>query len=154
MTRTRHLILPAVLLAAALTGCSSNGGSEPGAKPEPSTSRAPLPLLVRGTFSLELPNFIWNPGVCAGRGAHDDITAGTKVVVTDNTGATVAVGALDQGQPVLNPDDGTRAESCMFTFEIADVPSGRGFYGVEVSNRGKVQFKEADLGSPLQLGLT
>ncbi|WKU03765.1 hypothetical protein [Micromonospora sp. HUAS LYJ1] len=151
----RHLtaLTAAVLL---LAGCG--GDPEPTAAPTPAaTSRAPLPLLVRGTFTLELPNFGWSSqtNICAGTGGHDDIAGGTKVVVTDNTGTIVGVGALDQGQPQTDPEDRTRADSCLFQFTVKDVPSGKGFYSIEVSNRGKVQFKETDLAKDfVQLGLT
>ncbi|WP_420124378.1 hypothetical protein [Nakamurella sp.] len=153
----RHLtaLTAAVLL---LAGCG--GDPKPTAAPTPSsapTSRAPLPLLVRGTFTLELPNFIWSEAtnVCAGTGGHDDLAGGTKVVVTDNTGTIVGVGALDPGQPQTDPEDRSRADSCLFQFTIKDVPSGKGFYSIEVSNRGKVQFKETDLAKDfVQLGLT
>lgn len=157
MTRTYRLLLPALLLTAALVGCASDSEPEPAGKPSPSTSsRASLPLLVRGTFSLELPNFIWSETThtCVGRAAHDDIAANTQVLVTDPAGTNLAIGQLGAGQPVMNPDDATRADSCMFTFDIPNVPSGKGIYGIEVSNRGKVQFKEADLRDRITLGLT
>ncbi|MBM0237147.1 hypothetical protein JNW88_08275 [Micromonospora sp. ATA32] len=158
MTR-RYLTTAAVLAVLTVTGTAGCGGGSttdtpaPPA-PSPSSSRTPLPLLVRGMFTLELPAFVWEGTVCTGRDAHDDITAGTKVVVTDNTGAIVGVGVLDAGQPQMNPDDKTRADSCLFQFTVKDVPSGRGFYSVEVSSRGKVEFKETALHDYIQIGLT
>ncbi|MBM0274148.1 hypothetical protein [Micromonospora tarensis] len=157
MTRAHRLLLPAALLAAALAGCSSD--TEP-ATAAPTTSatpsRAPLPLLVRGTFTLELPNFVWSESThtCAGSESHDDIQVGTQVIVTDPAGVNIAVGNLGEGQPVTDPNDSTRATSCLFLFDIANVPSGKGIYGIEVSNRGKVQFKETDLRDRVALGLT
>ncbi|MFG1846787.1 hypothetical protein [Micromonospora carbonacea] len=146
--------LPAALaLTAALTGCGSN--PEPAAAPPPTKSAAPLPLLIRGTFSLELPKFIWSEEThtCAGMGGYDDIAGGTQVLVTDPAGVNLAVGALDDGQPVIDPDDDSRATSCLFEFEVPNVPSGKGIYGIEVGRRGKVQYKEADLGEKLSLSL-
>lgn len=145
-------LLATVVLALVLTGCGA--GKEPAAAPSAKPTPTRLPLLVRGSFVLQLPDFMWNPGVCAGRGGFDDINAGTDVVVTDSTSTTVAIGKLGTGQPVIDPSDSTRATSCLFTFDIKDAPSGRGFYGIEVGHRGRVQFPEAKLADRVLLELT
>ncbi|WP_194821320.1 hypothetical protein [Micromonospora sp. S-DT3-3-22] len=152
----RHLtaLTAAVLL---LAGCGGDPEPKSQASPTPAaTSRAPLPLLVRGTFTLERSTFAWSEKtqVCAGMGGHDDIAGGAQVIITDPAGVNLAVGKLDVGQPLIDPTDATRATSCLFTFKIPGVPSGKGIYGVEVSRRGKVQFNEVDLGKPISLGLT
>ena len=150
MNRPR-VLLAAAALVLALAGC---GASAPAATaPLTKATKKPLPLLVRGTFSLSLPGFVWNPGVCTGTGGYDDIDADTTVVVTDNAGTTVAIGKLGAGQPVRDPDDPSRAQTCMYTFDIPNVPSGRHFYGIEVGHRGRVQFTEAQLGERVQLEL-
>lgn len=143
------------MLLSALTAC---GGTD---QPEPATaSPTPRPLVVTGSVSLSLPDFVWNDkptAVCAGDGGYDDLKQGARVVVTDNAGATVAIGSIDKTEPVVELDDdadgGYRATSCVLKFTVPEVPAGRGFYGVEVTHRGRVQFSERDLLSPLALTL-
>lgn len=114
---------------------------------EAATSAAPETFGVRGTVTLA-DGFEWvaeGGPRCYGTGGFDDLTAGGAVVITDSTGATVAIGKLGQGMPKLRADDRTRAESCTFTLDVAGVPAGRGFYGVAVGHRNAVQFDEAGL---------
>lgn len=87
---------------------------------------------------------------CAGASGYSDIAEGTAVTVSDATGTTVALGRLDHGR-----NDGSLGrQQCSFTFVVAGVPAGKGFYGVEVSHRGRVQYTEAELTSrPLKLTL-
>ena len=146
MTRRTSIIAAALVLAVA--GCGQD--SEPAADPSPT----PAPITVRGQLTLELPNFVWNPGVCAGREAFDDLTEGASVVVTDNATVTVGMGKLGPGEPALNPDDPGRAKSCTFPFTVNDVPAGKGFYGIEVAGHGRVQFTESQLASPVEVELT
>lgn len=78
---------------------------------------------------------------CFGKGGLSDLKGGAQVVITDAAGATVAVtslrpGVLDlSGAPYL----------CVLRFE-ASVPAGKGFYGVQIANRERVQYPEAQLG--------
>ncbi len=60
-------------------------------------------------------------------------------------GVTVALSALEPG--VL--ETGTR---CRLPFTV-DVPAGKGFYGIEVSHRGVVRFREADLAGKVDLSI-
>lgn len=86
---------------------------------------------------------------CQGSGGFSDIAQGTAVTVSDSTGATIALGRLDHGR-----NDGSLGRAmCSFTFTVAGVPAGKGFYGVEVSHRGRVQYTEAELSRPLKLTL-
>lgn len=110
---------------------------------------APEAFGVRGTVTLA-DGFEWTAEGgprCYGTGGFDDLTAGGAVVITDSTGATVAIGKLGQGLPKLRADDRTRAESCTFTLDVAGVPAGKGFYGLAVGHRNAVQFDEARLRS-------
>lgn len=132
----RSPLLAAVALVLALTAC--------GGDPEPEAGPSPGSIQVSGQLTLSLPNFEWNPGVCSGRGGYDDLTGGAQVVVTDNTGATVAMGSLGDGNPRLDPADSSRAIACVFPFAVG-VPAGKGFYGIAVAGRDRVQVKEADL---------
>ncbi|MER7331713.1 MULTISPECIES: hypothetical protein [unclassified Micromonospora] len=154
MVAARHAAAVLTLTAAAtLTACGSDNSNPPAPASAPTSSRAPQPHLVRGTLTIGLPNFAWNPGEgCWGRETLADVTAGTRVIVTDNTGATVGIGALDAGSVMMNPDDAERAQSCQFTFKVADVPAGKGFYGVEISGvPGRVQVPESDLDDLVQV---
>lgn len=69
----------------------------------------------------------------------DDINQGAGVTIKDPSGKVVAVGELGGGKDI---GDGL---GCSFTFSVKDVPSGLGIYGVEVSHRGLLQYKEAVL---------
>lgn len=86
---------------------------------------------------------------CAGDGGYDDIRAGAQVVVTDADGGTVALGELSQGRMDGSVPDAT----CQWRFTVADVPAGAGFYGVEVTHRGALQYTEQELRSPISLSL-
>ncbi|MBQ1060060.1 hypothetical protein [Micromonospora sp. C41] len=155
MTRARTAVALSAALLLALTGCA-DGGGEPAAESAPATSPPPRAnLLVRGTFTLTLPDFGWSEKTlqCAGRGGYSDLQAGTQVIVTDPAGVNLGIGRLETGQPQVDPEDPHRATECLFTFQVPDVPSGKGIYGVEVANRGKVQFKESDLGDVIALTL-
>jgi hypothetical protein len=75
---------------------------------------------------------------CWGTGALSDITDGATITVTDGGGATIALGQLTAG-------DLSSGGTCVFNFSVADVPSGKGFYGVEIAHRGIVRFPEAQV---------
>jgi hypothetical protein len=81
----------------------------------------------------------------AAGGGYSDVATGVQVVVSDSAGKTIAVGALSRGA--------TKGSSCVMPFTVAGVPSGKGFYGVEVSHRGRLQYPEADLRRGLALTL-
>lgn len=151
MNRSRILAAVSIALVLTLGAC--------GGDPEPDTTAAAMPppkvMQVSGQFTLELPDFQWNPGECGGRGAYDDLVTGAPVVVTDNAGVTVGMGKLGDGDPELDPSDSTRAIACIFFFAVGDIPTGKGFYGIEVGGHGRVQFTEAQLAAEsVQLELT
>lgn len=75
------------------------------------------------------------PGNCQGTGGYNDMQAGAEVDVTDAGGATVAVGSLDTGVT-----EGVGI--CKFVFRVPNVPSGKHFYGVEVTHRGVIKLSE------------
>jgi hypothetical protein len=83
---------------------------------------------------------------CTTVGGYQDIAEGAAVVVSDSAGKTVALGRLGPGKGVLGNND------CGFSFTV-NVPAGLGFYGIEVSHRGRIQYTEADLARPVQLSL-
>lgn len=151
MTRTRILPAAAVLVALALTGCSSEDADPPAAE---NSSSAPASRTVTGTLTLnDADGFTWSSETgCVGDGGYDDIHGGTQVVITDSAGATVALGKLDQGK-LDGTIKGQTADQCKFTFAVPGVPTGKGFYGVEVGKRGRVQYPEQQLFSALALTL-
>ena len=73
---------------------------------------------------------------------RSELREGANVVVTDASGNTVAVTSLQAGK--WENRDGITY--CRLPFSVR-VPSGKGFYGVEVAHRGRVQFTEAQLGA-------
>jgi len=130
--------LPVALsLAAALAAC--------GADPERTTAPSPEPITVSGKVTLTGPNFEWSPDSCRGRKVLANIAQGAPVVITDSSGEMAKTGFLSDGEPILDPDDGSRADACMFRFNVGGVPAGKGSYGVEVAGRDPVQFTEAQL---------
>jgi hypothetical protein len=117
------------------------------AKPVSST------LAITGTLTLARPGFVWDAAasVCVGQNGYDDISGGVQVVITNPAGVTVAVGRLGDGATVSGPG-ALAASGCAFPFSVA-VPAGLGFYGVEVSHRGRLQYSEADIHRGLALTL-
>lgn len=78
---------------------------------------------------------------CFGTGGLSDLKGGAQVVITDTAGATVAVTSLRPGVLDLSGDP----YLCVLRFE-ASAPAGKGFYGVQIANRDRVQYPEAQLG--------
>lgn len=111
-------------------------------------------ITVTGTVTLD-DNFYWGLVAgdkgCFGRDGYDDLVGGASVVVTDASGTTVGVGQLRTGLAVVGSDN--RASVCNMGFSVYNVPTGKGFYAIEVSRRGKVTFHEAELASPVQLAI-
>lgn len=126
-------------------------------------SKAPAAISVSGALSLSSSDFTWNDGgTCQGASGHDDVRLGASVVVTDSAGAVIAVGTLataqaadfqNAGSPSFAGDPDARPTRCELSFVILNVPSGKGFYGIEVSHRGSVKYAEADLARPISLTL-
>ncbi|MGW3608922.1 hypothetical protein ACWD6N_03385 [Micromonospora sp. NPDC005163] len=141
MTRT-HLAAALALAAIALAGCSS----DPEPAPAAAVSAAPAARVVTGTLMLGDPDGVaWDSTTgCRGSGGYDDIAPGAQVVITDSAGATVGLGKLGNGVMETAPG-ATTADGCKFNFTVKDVPTGKNFYGVEVSHRGKVQYPEQQL---------
>jgi hypothetical protein len=96
---------------------------------------------IRGQIVLTDNNLALGTESCSGQGGYNDMRAGTQVTVTDAAGAVIALGAVGAGQRGSDTS-GTR---CVFPFTVADVPAGHGFYGIEVSHRGRLQYPEAQV---------
>ena len=126
--------------------------TEPVASATPTASAAPKTFTVEGAMNLELGQFTWesSTSACWGIRGYSDLAEGAQVVVTDPNGTTVGVGRLDIGSTQFKK---SRAVGCRLIFEVKGVPAGLGFYGIEVSDRGRVQFPEAELADPVELTL-
>jgi hypothetical protein len=144
------------LLACCLLALTACGSASPAKAPAQTTaSPTPHTTTVNGTVSLKgTGNFTWDfvgdsdtETTCyGGRGGYSDIKPGASVVVTNESGTTIAVGSLGPATATIS-GTGRNAvgDSCDFTFAIPDVPDAK-FYGVQVSHRGVVQFSPSELG--------
>jgi hypothetical protein len=106
-----------------------------------SSAKAALPIAVSGTVTLVDANSAaeWAvAGRCTGTGGFSDLKTGAEVVISDDSGKTLAISSLTA------PVTGDVAGRCIFGFS-ADVPAGKHFYGVTVTHRGAVKFSEAAL---------
>lgn len=132
----------ALALIAALVAAYALSGRD---RADPEPAAPPATTAISGSLELTLPHFTWSnsTNTCWGDGGFSDIREGAQVVVSDAAGAVIAVSALSAGLPSVA---GGRATSCTFGITVTNVPSGRTFYGVEVSHRGVVRFAEVDLG--------
>lgn len=89
---------------------------------------------------------------CDATDGYTDIASGAEVDVVDGSGKVLAIGNLAAGKV------GADTASCVFTFEVPDVPMGLSIYGVKVGNgnRGIVHFSRAQMfggtGPALSLG--
>lgn len=112
-------------------------------------------MKIAGYLTLERGQFTWDRTPtphCAGYRGYSDLTVGTQVVVTDPSGATIALTQLPVGEPTPDPADNTRAIRCVFRFEV-NAPAGHQFYGIEVARRGRVQYTPAQLAGPVSLSI-
>lgn len=104
---------------------------------------------ITGSVQVTLPeDDIW-PSPCTGMGGYSDIAAGTQVVISDETGTTIAVGRLQPGVAIGTPPVG---HACRLRFSV-NAPGGHSFYGIEISHRGRLQYPRAALDQPLALTL-
>jgi hypothetical protein len=114
---------------------------------------------LSGTFALVAPvdelndssGVYTHDGQCQGSGGYDDIAQATQVVISDESGTTVAVGALGIGR--YDPDTTGRMLTCSFDIVVNDVPAGKSFYKVGVSRRGEQQFTESEMRTGISLHL-
>lgn len=137
-----------VAVGLALAG---RGGGSVAVEASPSSSWTPMQwgssFTVNGSLVLADSGGVQKlaGSVCQGTGGYDDIRQGTQVVVTDESGTVIATGELESGLLV--------GGHCMFAFTVSSVPSGKSFYGVSVSHRGTLQYKQDQLQSGVQLSL-
>ena len=118
------LVAVVVLLVLLLTSGEDDGSdTNPGGAGDSFT--------LSGTFSLtDGATEYASQGACEGTGGYDDIREGTQVTVYSSAGEVLGTGALG--------DSTYQFPACEFEISVAGVPTGHGFYQVEVSHRGKI----------------
>jgi hypothetical protein len=125
------------LLLLAMSGCSADAGNAG----EDAGQEASETMTVAGTLSLYLYRDVWMDGSkrnCYGSSdsGYADLRAGAQVTVYDSQGAKIALGELGPGQRSGD------WHTCTFEFSIEDVPAEGNVFGVEVSQRGQVNFNK------------
>jgi hypothetical protein len=121
MRRAAAAEIPALLLA--LTGCGGFDLSMTGS------------LVVSGWGNTSFSERVMgNP--CTGNEGYADIGEGSPVTVYNAAAQIVAIGALGKGRTL-----DAAGWSCLFPFEVAEIPSDSKFYQVEVlaPRQGDVQ---------------
>lgn len=141
--------LSATLLA--LTGCTSTNTTP--TKPVSQKTAETTTLVLSGTVALKSTQFMWNSDtdLCWGTGGYGDLTIGAAVAVTDPAGIIVALGPITTGHVGDYDGNGVTALTCNLGFTVSNIPSGKSFYGVEVTHRGAVTYSEATLRNPITL---
>lgn len=103
-------------------------------------------------------------GICSASSGYDDISSGSQVTITNESGEVIALGSLQDGVQSGSAgwnyhewiSFGKDVAMCSFAFEIPEVPGGEKFYNVSIgnSNRGEITYSEDDLkaGIGLKLG--
>ncbi|MEV7519328.1 hypothetical protein [Streptomyces sp. NPDC091371] len=108
-------------------------------------SKDPKTFQFNGVFVLSDADSVGNSssaGRCFGTGGYNDIREGTSVTVYDKAGTVLAVGSL--GASTFTDGGYKGVDKCAYKVAVDGVPTGAGFYQVEVSHRGKVNLSEAD----------
>lgn len=124
------------VLAAAgllLVGCGSSTATEP----EEASSAGSIP--ISGQVELfgdgnvtQIAQGAGVPPGCSGLGGYDDLRLGAPVLITDQAGAVVGTGTVDE---VETPS----GRICWLRFTV-DAPAGLPFYGIAVGAREPVVF--------------
>jgi hypothetical protein len=141
----RRVIVTAVTAGVLLVSACSDGSDPSGAEPE----SAPGHFGIKGTISVPSATYVAEgdeaQGFCTVKDGYEDLRTGASVVATDAHGEVVGVGAL--------ADIERTSEECRYAFEIANVPEGSDTYGIEVGNRGIVQYERSQLEDSVELPL-
>lgn len=141
------LTLTAALL---LVGCG--GASSPSEATTASASPAePTTITAYGSVTLRASSrgdIAYLAAGCRGTGGYSDLAQGAQVVVQDGSGTTLAIGQLDAG---IGESYVAPYGACQFGFTVPGAPAGKGFYRIEISHRGAVNYTEAQLDTSLAL---
>jgi hypothetical protein len=135
--------------AAVGVGLAVTHGRSPGQAP--AASAATAAFNAHGTLTLTDALGVENLDDvnCTGMGGYSDITLGAQVVITDQSGTTIAVTDLGGGQMIGSG----MSRQCAFDFSAGSVPAGKSFYGVTIGHRGTIQYSQAELESGVELSL-
>ncbi len=77
---------------------------------------------------------------CLGQGGYADIARGSQIVIKNDKGKRIAVGALGDGT-IERQDAGWL---CHFAYSIKSIPSDGDLYTIAIGNRDDYTFKKAD----------
>jgi hypothetical protein len=138
-------VMAAILVAAAIVRTiPSAPNTAPGAEPGTEYSYYD----VRGFLTLAGPKGVLiSPSStvegtgdpeCWGQSQYQDIGYGAVVTVFNDADQIVAYGTLEQGRASRTGPGGTTVTSCVFPILVHNVPTGSGFYQVQVAQRGTV----------------
>jgi hypothetical protein len=120
----KPLLLATSLIVAIATGCSGAGTA---------THKGLVSVMLNSTsIDSQGPT-----KACVGSGGYHDIAPGANVTIYDGNGKILVTGAIDNGI-------GLGDSNCIFTSAPLQIPDSK-FYEVEVSNRGKVNYSQAQL---------
>ena len=128
-------MLPLALIFALAAGCSGT----------------PATIDVSGAIAIAPAPGGWTgsagePCRTGSSSGHSDLKEGAQVVISDAAAKTIAIGQLAAGV-----QDG--AGGCRFAFRVTKVPDGQGFYGIEVTHRGRLQYTAEQMKKPIELAL-
>ena len=137
--RRRRIVLGTAIVA--LLGLVLGGllALSQGAKKN--NSKSPKTDTAYGTVAIASKNiYVTDPVTgCRGIGNYTDLAPGGLVTITDISGNTLATTRLDTGKVDENG-------ICELKFTAADVPTGKGPYGIQVTRRKLVQnVQQSDL---------
>lgn len=153
-------------VAALLLALSACGGSAKASAPK---SSPPTPITVTGSLVRDAPaesaltdqsSSVVQLGQSCELGTADSDLPGARVVIADDAGKTLGVGAMSQATFITLPRkdravgvDGPQNGTCSMTFSVPGVTAGLRFYTVTVGKRGSIKVTGAELAKPLVLDL-
>jgi len=140
----RWTVVASAGAALLLTACSSGDGRS-GADPE----SGPGTFEIKGTISVPSSTYVAGGdqpgGFCTVKDGYEDLRTGASVAVTNAEGDVVGVSSL--------VDIDRKASECRYSFDVPGVTDGSASYGIEVGNRGIVEYARDQLDDPVELPL-
>lgn len=135
-------VVGGTLLVAACGGGDDRSGAE--------AESGPGTFAIRGTISVPSSTYITGGGeqpggFCTVKDGYEDLRTGASVAVTNAAGDVVGVSSL--------VDIDRAASECRYSFDVAGVKDGSPSYGIEVGNRGIVEYTRDQLDQPVDLPL-